>query len=108
MLAALVLDHRLAFLFLAVLNLGAAAPLALGWARVLPEEPPPFGKAEDSLRRTRTSPPAAALTSKNRDLFAILLLLCVTVSYACQLPGIPHGLGWFYPRGGCASHRWLD
>ena len=93
MLAALVLDHRLAFLFLAVLNLGAAAPLALGWARVLPEEPPPFGKAEDSLRRTRTSPPAAALTSKNRDLFAILLLLCVTVSYACQLPGIPHDLG---------------
>ena len=93
MLAALVLDHRLAFLFLAVLNLGAAAPLALGWARVLPEEPPPFGKAEDSLRRTRTSPPAAALTSKNRDLFAILLLLCVTVSYACQLPRIPHGLG---------------
>ena len=91
MLAALVLDHRLAFLFLAVLNLGAAAPLALGWARVLPEEPPPFGNAEDSLRRT--SPPAAALTSKRRDPFAILLLLCVTVSYASQLPGIPHGLG---------------
>src|SRR6266566_386053 len=92
MLAALVLDHRLAFLFLAVLNLGAAAPLALGWARVLPEEPPPFDKAEDSLRRTWTSPPKAALTSKRRDPFAILLLLCVTVSYACQLPGIPHGL----------------
>ena len=91
MLAALVLDHRLAFLCLAVLNLGAAAPLALGWARVLPEEPPPFGNAEDSLRRT--SPPAAALTSKRRDPFAILLLLCVTVSYASQLPGIPHGLG---------------
>ncbi|PYU38176.1 MAG: hypothetical protein DMG54_30985 [Acidobacteria bacterium] len=91
MLAALVLNHRLAFLCLAVLNLGAAAPLALGWARVLPEEPPPFGNAEDSLRRT--SPPAAALTSKRRDPFAILLLLCVTVSYASQLPGIPHGLG---------------
>jgi len=92
MLAALVLDHRLAFLFLAVLNLGAAASLALGWARVLPEEPPPFGNAEDSLRRTKTSPPKAALTSKRRDPFAILLLLCVTASYACQLPGIPHGL----------------
>jgi len=91
MLAALVLNHRLAFLCLAVLNLGAAAPLALGWARVLPEEPPPFGNAEDSLRRT--SPPPAALTSKRRDPFAILLLLCVTVSYASQLPGIPHGLG---------------
>jgi len=93
MLAALVLDQRLALLFLAVLNLGAAASLALGWARVLPEEPPPFGNAEDSLRRTRTSPPLAALTSKRRDPFAILLLLCVTVSYACQLPGIPHGMG---------------
>src|SRR2546421_1033785 len=93
MFAALALDHRLAFLFLAALSLGAAVPLAFGWARVLPEEPPPFGVAQDSFRRTRNSPPAAALTSKRRDPFTIVLLFCVTVSYACQLPGVPRGMG---------------
>jgi len=94
MFAALVLDHRLAFLFLAALSLGAAVPLAFGWARVLPEEPPPFGNAPNSFRRTRNSPPAGTLTSKRRDPFAIVLLLCVTMSYACQLPGVPRGMGF--------------
>jgi len=94
MFATLILDHRLAFLFLAALSLGTAVPLALGWARVLPEEPSPFGNAEDSFRRTRNSLPAAALTSKRRDPFAIVLLLGITVSYACQLPGVPHGMGF--------------
>src|SRR6266436_598884 len=89
MFAALVLDHRLAFLFLAALNLGTAVPLAFGWARVLPEEPPPFATAEDSLRRRRNEPPLKKLMSERRDPFAIVLLLCVTVSYACQLPGVP-------------------
>jgi|SRR5436309_16122439 len=94
MFAALALDHRLAFLFLAALSLGAAVPLALGWARVLPEEPPPFENAPNLFRRPGNSPPAAALTSKRRDPFAIVLLLCVTVSYACQLPGVPRGVGF--------------
>jgi hypothetical protein len=94
MFAALVLDYRLAFLFLAVLNLGAAVPLAFGWARILPEEPPPFGNAEDSLRRAKNKLPADELKSKRRDPFAIGLLLCVTVSYACQFPGVPRGMGF--------------
>ena len=78
MFAVLVLDHRLAFLFLAVLNLGAAVPLALGWARVLPEEPLPFGNADDSFGRIRNIPSPDELRSKRRDPFAIVLLLCVT------------------------------
>jgi hypothetical protein len=94
MFTAFVLDHRLAFLFLAALSLGAAVPLAFGWARVLPEEPPPFGNAPDSFRRIGNSPAAGMLTSKRRDPFAIVLLLCVTVSYACQLPGVPRGMGF--------------
>ncbi len=94
MFAARVLDYRLAFLFLAALSLGTAVPLAFGWARVLPEEPLPFGNAEDSFRRTRNSPAAPVLRSKKRDPFAIVLLLCVTVSYACQLPGVPRGMGF--------------
>ena len=94
MFAARVLDYRLAFLFLAALSLGTAVPLAFGWTRVLPEEPLPFGNAEGSFRRTRDSPAAPVLRSKKRDPFAIVLLLCVTVSYACQLPGVPRGRGF--------------
>jgi hypothetical protein len=94
MFAALLLDYRLALLFLVVLNLGTAVPLAFGWARVLPEEPPPFGIAEDSFGRNRNLPSAAELRSKRRDPFAIVLLLCVTLSYACQFPGVPRDMGF--------------
>jgi hypothetical protein len=93
MFAAFVLDHRLAFLFLAALSLGTAVPLAFGWVRSLPEEPPPFGASDDSFRR-RDEPPAKKPISERRDPFAIVLLICVTVSYACQLPGIPHEMGF--------------
>jgi hypothetical protein len=94
MFAAFVLDHRLAFLFLAALSLGTAVPLAFGWARILPEEPPPFGTSDDSLRRRRNEPPAKKPMSERRDPFAIVLLVCVTLSYACQLPGIPREMGF--------------
>jgi hypothetical protein len=94
MFAALVLDHRLAFLFLAALSLGTAVPLAFGWARIVPEEPPPFGTSEDSLRGRGDEPPAKKLMSERRDPFAIVLLLCVTVSFVCQLPGIPPNVGF--------------
>jgi hypothetical protein len=94
MCAVLALDCRLAFLFLAVLNLGVAVPLAFGWARVLPEEPPPFGNKEDSIRRTRNEPPAGELMSRRRDPLAIVLLVCVTASYACQVPGVSSDMGF--------------
>jgi hypothetical protein len=93
MFAALVLDYRLALLFLAMLNLGTAVPLAFGWALVLPEEPVPFGNAEGSFGRIRKIASADELRTKRRDPFAIVLLLCVTLSYACQFPGVPGDLG---------------
>src|SRR5258706_16231900 len=94
MFAVLVLDHRLAFLFLAVLNLGAAVPLAFGWARVLPEEPLPFGNAYHSFGRIRNIPPPDVLRSRSRVPLAIVFLLCVTLSYACQFPGVLGDLGF--------------
>jgi len=94
MFAAFVLDHRLAFLFLAALNLGTAVPLAFGWARVLPEEPPPFGTSDDSQRGRRNEPPSKKTMNERRDPFAIVLLVCVTISYAGQLPGVPRDVGF--------------
>src|SRR5882672_31917 len=38
MLAALLLDYRLAVLFLAALHLGTAVPLAFGWVRLPPRK----------------------------------------------------------------------
>jgi len=94
MFAPLDLDPRLAFLFLAALILGAAVPLAFGWARVFPDEPPPFGVAEDSRRRAIHQPPADELPGKRRDPLAIAFLICLTLSYASQIPGVPHKIGF--------------
>src|SRR5260370_29302874 len=81
-------------LFLAASSRGPRIPFVSAWVRVLPEEPLPFGNVEDSFRRAKNSPAAPVLTSKKRDPFAIVLLLCVTVSYACQLPGVPRSMGF--------------
>src|SRR5258708_12218941 len=86
MLAPLDLDPRLAFFFLGALIFGAAVPLAFGWARVFPEEPPPFGIAEDVRGRAIHKPPADELSGERRDPLAIVFLICLTVSYPCQIP----------------------
>lgn len=89
MFAALHLAPSLAFLLLSALVIGAAIPLALAWARVLPEEPPPF--RIDRAPKSRTSEYAHRPEGQNprRDPLAIALLLSVTFSYAQQLPGFP-------------------
>jgi hypothetical protein len=104
------LDHRLAFLFLAALNLGTAVPLAFGWVRLLPEETPPFQIA--SARRRRRSEYAHSREEEEtrRDPLAIVLLLCITVSYAVQLPGIPgnSGLGSIPTVVPQAAYGWIQ
>jgi hypothetical protein len=72
-----------------VLLVAAAAPLAFAWARVLPEEPPPFEierPASNHAEDTSVAPPGIA---KRRDAFAILLLVCITLSYLLKFPGVP-------------------
>jgi len=88
------LDHRLALLFLAALILAAGVPLAFAWARLLPEEPPPFDSKHGpppqiTIYKTDDSPA--------RDPFAVFLLVCATLSYILRFPGIP----------GDAAIRWL-
>jgi hypothetical protein len=94
MLAIVLIDHRLALLALAALLIAGAAPLAYAWTRLLPEEPPPFGVPA-------VSPPAEDLASNQkspvkRDLVAVFLLVCVTLSYVLRFPGLPlvAGLQW--------------
>lgn len=103
MFAASILDHRLAFVFLCMLVVGAAVPLAIAWARVLPEDEPPFANKESSSRSADEKPPDEQEKSTNRDPFAIVLLVFVTLSYALRFPGFPedavlHGLSTLMPE----------
>jgi len=87
MFAIVLIDHRLALLALAALLLAAAAPLACAWARLLPEEPPPFEVAA-------AGPPAEDLAPNwkravKKDRFAVFLLVYVTLSYVLRFPGLP-------------------
>jgi len=89
MFAAFSLDHRLAFLFFAVLFLGAAVPLAIAWARLLPEDPPPFDPKRAPLRQPEEITIYMPEGFVPRDPFATFLLACVTLSYLLQFPGLP-------------------
>ena len=92
MLAALLLDHRLAFLFLAALHLGIAVPLAFGWVRLLPEEAPPFQIHRPPARHWSIYAHSSEDEENPRDPLAMALLICVTVSYAVQFPGLLRSL----------------
>jgi uncharacterized membrane protein (DUF485 family) len=97
MFAAMVLDHRLAFVFLCMLVVGAAVPLAMGWARVLPEDEPPLASREVSPQGSKNEVSTEKAKSRKHDPFAIMLLAIVTFSYVLQFPGL---------RGDAALH-WL-
>ena len=93
MLAILLLDHRLAFVVLSALILGAAVPLAIAWARLLPEEAPPFNieKPEPASREKISYGfdyvPRPYVLKRSR--FSVVLLVALSISFALQLPGIP-------------------
>jgi hypothetical protein len=99
MFAALLLDPRLAFVVLCALILAAAAPLAIAWTRILPEEPPPFDiqKPELPLSQRKISYridhiPRPFFPKRSR--FSIVLLAALSICFALQLPGIPRYLGF--------------
>ncbi len=91
------IDHRLAFLALSALLIAAAIPLAFAWARLLPEEPPPFPIEPGSFPSIDHDPQKAAATPK-RDIIAIALLVCITLAYLIRFPGFPNAV----------FIRWLD
>ncbi len=107
MFATVLIDHRLALLALAALLIAAATPLAYAWARLLPEEPLPFEVAT-------VIPPAEELVSNRRnaakrDPIAMLLLVCVTLSYILRFPGLPvaAALQWLSALLPADYFRWM-
>jgi hypothetical protein len=99
MLALLLIDHRVAFLALATLLLAAAIPLAIAWARLLPEEPPPFPIEPGSfpnIEQERRPEPSA--TPRGDLVLSVAILICLTLAYAVRFPGFPKA----------ALMRWLD
>jgi hypothetical protein len=94
MLAIVLMDHRSALAALAGLLILAAAPLAYAWARLLPEDQPPFevAAAHTTLEDAAPSEKAAA----KKVPLAVFLLVCVTLSYVLRFPGLPlsTGLHW--------------
>jgi hypothetical protein len=92
------MDHRLAIVCLAVLVVGAGAPLATAWVRLLPEDSAPFdGPAS---RSADENVEAGERRRKQGDRIAIALLVFVTISYALQFPGVPRDavLHWLASR----------
>ena len=90
MLAIVLMDHRLALAALTALLILAAAPLAYAWARLLPEERPPFEVARAGTAPEELAP--SEKTAPKKDRFAVLLLFCVTLSYLLRFPGVPLSL----------------
>ena len=87
MLAIVLMDHRLALVALALLLIVAAAPLAYAWARLLPEERPPFEAAGTGTVPEEVAP--GGKTAPKKDRFAVFLLICITMSYLVRFPGVP-------------------
>lgn len=81
--------YRAAFVALAALVVGAAIPLAYAWARVLPEDAPPFQIEPGSFPSVDMEPPDPPAKSRSIDLLSLALLLCVTLTYLVRFPGIP-------------------
>ena len=73
------IDHRLALVLLSAVLVAAGAPLAMAWTRLIPADREPF----------RSSAAPGQEPASSRDPFAVVLLCCVTLSYAARFPGVP-------------------
>jgi hypothetical protein len=99
MFAQLPIDHRVALVALMALLVAAGVPLASGWARVLPEEPPPFPiepgsfpSVDEELAQKPSGKP------RWEPILSIILLGCLTLAYVIRFPGFPSA----------RLVRWLD
>ena len=90
------MDHRLAFVALVALLIGAGTPLAFAWARLLPEDAPPFPIEPGSFPSVDHEAPQEQ-PRRNKDVWiAAPLLLCLTIAFVFRVPGFPSAavLAW--------------
>ncbi|HXT77142.1 MAG TPA: hypothetical protein VN780_12690 [Candidatus Eisenbacteria bacterium] len=101
--------YRLAFAALAALLVGTAIPLAYAWARVLPEDAPPFKIEPGSFPAVDLEQPDAPVRNRKADLLSLLLLLCVTLTYLTRFPGMPLAalLHWVHSVFPAAAANWI-
>ena len=103
----MLVDHRVALLALVALYVTAAIPLAYAWARVLPEERPPFEI------KPPANPGVGQKPQQRRKIIAIGLLICVTTAYLLQFPGFPQtaayswALSWVGAVFSGATAAWI-
>jgi hypothetical protein len=83
------MDHRLAFVLLGGLVLGAGVPLAMAWVHLLPEDAAPFGSPEKATRSPGESLEPGEMRERRSDPIAVGLLVFVTISFILQFPGVP-------------------
>jgi hypothetical protein len=105
----LMINHRLAFFALAALFIAAGVPLAYAWARLLPDDPPPFPIEPGSFPTIDEELPQEALSRTKRDLVAIPLLVCVTLAYLIRFPGFPNAVvfRWLNSTVSPAGTAWI-
>jgi hypothetical protein len=102
------MDHRLAFVALIVLLTGAGTPLAFAWARLLPEDAPPFPIEPGSFPSVDHEAPQDEPNRKKDYLIAAPLLLCLTIAFIFRVPGFPGNtaLAWLGGTIPALSEKW--
>ena len=90
------MEHRLAFVAFIALLIGAGTPLGFAWARLLPEDAPPFPIEPGSFPSVDHEAPQEEPSRKEDYLIAAPLLLCLTIAFIFRVPGFPSGtvLAW--------------
>jgi hypothetical protein len=90
MLVLLLMDHRLALVALVGLLVAAGVPLAFAWVRLLPEDAPPFAIEPGSFPSVDKEV-VAERAGKPRweGIVSVILLSCLTLTYAIRVPGFP-------------------
>jgi hypothetical protein len=83
------MDHRVALVTLVLLLIGAGTPLAFAWARLLPEDAPPFPIEPGSFPSVDHEAPPEQTRHNKDSWIAAALLLCLTIAFVFRVPGFP-------------------
>jgi hypothetical protein len=104
------MDHRLAFLVLVGLLVGAGVPLAFGWARLLPEERPPFPIEPGSFPSVDEEvAPEPSGKPRWEPTVSVILLSCLALTFAIRVPGFPSArlAHWLGSIVSSSTEHWL-